>query len=125
MLAEITMTVRQIMNLGVWTKVCEYKNWSPWILSEGQIEEDELVTFDDTFEKPELKYPPKEEKIILNKENSIALLNVLQDSIDRGIMVNRTTTKDLKDIIEKHTNVFGDWTFEDVEIIIKTKSHDF
>lgn len=54
-MAEITMTVRQIMNLGLWDKVCEYKGWNPWILNEGRIGENESVTFNDTFEKPEEK----------------------------------------------------------------------
>lgn len=50
-MAEVTLTVRQIMNLGLWDKVCGYKGWSEWSYNEGRIEENELVTFDDTFEK--------------------------------------------------------------------------
>ena len=45
------MTVRQIMNLGLWEKVCEYKEWNPWILNEGRISENDDVTFDDEFNK--------------------------------------------------------------------------
>ncbi|GEM_PF-6238485 len=52
-MSEITMTARQIMNLGLWEKVCEYKDWNPYILNEGRIDEDELITFDDSFEKQE------------------------------------------------------------------------
>ena len=52
-MAEITMTVRQIKNLGLWDKVVEYKGWSPWIINEGRIDYDDKVTFDDEFKKEE------------------------------------------------------------------------
>lgn len=54
-MAKIELTVRQIMNLGIWDKVCEYKGWSPYILNEGRISEDEKVTFDDEFKREEYK----------------------------------------------------------------------
>jgi len=50
-MAEIELTVKQITNLGLWDKVCEYKGWDEWIIKEGKINEDELVTFDDEFKK--------------------------------------------------------------------------
>lgn len=50
-MAKIELTVRQIMNFGLWDKVCEYKGWEPYILNEGRISEDELVEFDDNFKK--------------------------------------------------------------------------
>lgn len=50
-MARVNLQVRNIMNLGLWDKVCEYKGWNPWILNEGRISEDEWVEFDDTFEK--------------------------------------------------------------------------
>lgn len=53
MMAKTELTVRQIMDLGIWEKVCEYNNWSPYILREGLIGEDELVIFDSNFEKHE------------------------------------------------------------------------
>lgn len=52
-MAILKLTVRQIMNLGLWDKVCEYKDWNPYILREGLIDEDELVEFDDEFKKEE------------------------------------------------------------------------
>lgn len=59
-MAKIELKVRQIMNLGLWDKVCEHKGWNPYILREGRIDEDELVEFDDEFEKEnqenEIKY---------------------------------------------------------------------
>lgn len=48
-----TLTVKQIMDLGLWEKVCEYKGWDTWIVNEGRIQEDELVTFDSEFKKQE------------------------------------------------------------------------
>lgn len=50
-MAKIELTVKQIMNLGLWDKVCEYKGWNTWILNEGQIDENDLVEFDDAFKK--------------------------------------------------------------------------
>lgn len=50
-MSTVKMTVKQILDLGLWDKVCEYKDWSPWILNEGQIGEDELVEFDSEFKK--------------------------------------------------------------------------
>ncbi|MEK4824594.1 hypothetical protein NSS71_08545 [Niallia sp. FSL W8-0951] len=52
-MAKIELTVKQIMNLGLWDKVCDYKGWEPWILNEGRIDENELVEFDDEFKKEE------------------------------------------------------------------------
>lgn len=48
-----TLTVKQIMDLGLWEKVCEYKGWDTLIVNEGRIQEDELVTFDSEFKKQE------------------------------------------------------------------------
>lgn len=64
-MAVIELTVKQIMNLGLWDKVCEYKGWEPYILSEGKISEDELVTFDDEFKK--------DSETILTRERLIEL----------------------------------------------------
>lgn len=50
-MSKVSLTVRQIMNLGLWDKVCEYKHWSPWIYNEGQIDENEIVDFDDEFKQ--------------------------------------------------------------------------
>ncbi|WCK57060.1 hypothetical protein PP175_28135 (plasmid) [Aneurinibacillus sp. Ricciae_BoGa-3] len=52
-MATIKLTVLQLLNLGLWEKVCEYKGWSPWIFNEGRIREDELVEFDDEFKREE------------------------------------------------------------------------
>jgi len=50
-MAVIELTVKQIQNLGLWSKVCEYKGWDEYILNEGRISENELVKFDDEFKK--------------------------------------------------------------------------
>lgn len=50
-MSYIQLTVRQIINLGLWNKVCEYKGWNEWILNEGRIDENEMVEFDDEFKK--------------------------------------------------------------------------
>lgn len=50
-MAETRLTVKQILDLGLWEKVCDYKGWDHWILNEGRIMEDEFVTFDSEFKK--------------------------------------------------------------------------
>ena len=54
-MANIELTVKQIMNLGLWEKVCEYKGWETYIVNEGGISVDDLVEFDDEFKKEEDK----------------------------------------------------------------------
>ncbi|MCL1696325.1 hypothetical protein [Lysinibacillus sp. BPa_S21] len=59
-MTRTTLTVKQIHELGLWEKVCEYKGWDTWILNEGKIEEDELVEFDSEFKK-EIKLTEEQE----------------------------------------------------------------
>lgn len=54
-MTEVTMTVRQIVDLGLWDKVCDYKGWNSWILNEGRIDENEDVTFDSKLRKEEVR----------------------------------------------------------------------
>jgi hypothetical protein len=49
----VKMQVRSIMNLGLWDKVCDYKDWNPYILREGRIDYEDWVEFDDEFKKQE------------------------------------------------------------------------
>lgn len=86
-MAEITMTVRQILNLGLWDKVCEYKDWSPWSLNEGKIDEDELVTFDDTFVKAEEEEDSTAIGAFIESlyEISKELESYIESSDDRGL----------------------------------------
>lgn len=50
-MSKVEMTVRQIMHLGLWDKVCEYKGWNPYCLNEGLIDYDEMIEFDTEFKK--------------------------------------------------------------------------
>lgn len=52
-MAEITLTAKQIQSLGLWSKVCEYKGWD--YLNYDRVDDNEEITFDDTFEKVEEK----------------------------------------------------------------------
>lgn len=54
-MAKVSLQVRNIVNLGLWGQVCEYKGWNPWSLNEGRVLYDEWVEFDDTFEKEKVK----------------------------------------------------------------------
>lgn len=75
-MAETTLTVRQIMDLGLWQKVCDYKDWDHYILTEGKIDEDELVTFDSEFKKIEIITLTDEEMLMeINKRWEDSELN--------------------------------------------------
>lgn len=50
----IKLTVRSIMNLGLWGRLCEYKGWDKLIVSEGLISLDSEVEFDDEFLKKDV-----------------------------------------------------------------------
>lgn len=50
-MAKVELTVKQIMNLGLWERVCDYKGWDYYIYNEGMIDENEVVEFDDEFKK--------------------------------------------------------------------------
>lgn len=50
-MSKVSMTVRQITDLGLWDKVCEYKGWNPYIKNHGQIDDNEIVEFDSEFKK--------------------------------------------------------------------------
>lgn len=50
----ISLTVRNLVNLGLWSRVCEYKGWDPHILGDGLISLDSIVEFDDEFLKKDI-----------------------------------------------------------------------
>lgn len=60
------LTVRQIINLGLWDKVCKYKGINSWALNEGLIEDDEVIEFDSEFRKESKLYNPI---LIINPQN--------------------------------------------------------
>jgi len=46
----IKLRVKNIKNLGLWNRVCEYRNWNNWT----PIDDEEVVEFDDRFVKDEV-----------------------------------------------------------------------
>lgn len=50
----VKLTVRSIMNLGLWGRLCEYKGWDKLIVREGLISLDSEVEFDDEFLKKDV-----------------------------------------------------------------------
>lgn len=58
-MSKISMTARQIKDLGLWDQVCEYTGINPWAFNEGQITDDEIIEFDSEFKKPEIELPKK------------------------------------------------------------------
>jgi len=68
------MTVKQIMDLGLWDKVCEYKSWDVWVLNEGKIDSSDEVEFDTEFKKEPSKY--QEALPILNGDMKMYAYNI-------------------------------------------------
>ena len=58
-MSKVSMTVKQIKELGLLDKVFEYCNINPYALNEGQIDYDDTLEFDTEFKK--------EEKVLQNK----------------------------------------------------------
>ena len=74
------MTIQQIMDLNLWEKVCKYKGWNPLILTDGQIDESEVVTFDSEFKKVDTNM---ESLYRMMSDNHIKLNGNLDDYLDR------------------------------------------
>jgi hypothetical protein len=44
-MSKVSMTVKQIRDLGLWDKVSEYLNINPYAINEGQIDCDEVLIY--------------------------------------------------------------------------------
>lgn len=64
-MAKITLTYRQIMNLGLWGAVSEYKGWD-YLNNNGVVyTDDQLITFDDKFEEPVDELPVDNKRVFI------------------------------------------------------------
>ena len=43
---ELILTVREIMDAGLWNRVCEIKGYNPWAVNEGLMGGDDTITLD-------------------------------------------------------------------------------
>lgn len=111
-MAKIELTVKQIMNLGLWTKVCEYKGWSEWIYNEGKIEYNDLVEFDDEFQKEENK-PKYIEDLAGSK---ITQIRPVYNGIGDGVYMLEIYLNDcvLKIERERNQDHWLEWTIEEL-----------
>lgn len=124
-MAEITLTMKQIINLGLWEKVCEYKDWQVWIFNEGQISESELVTFDDEFKKEnkwEIEYNHCTDELVKMSERAIQLAEKeeLKDIIESlashacSALKYEITVRELEEYLEANEDI----RFNEIESII-------
>ena len=96
-MANIELTYRQIKNLGLWDKVCEYKGWDTW--NDDSFAESDIIEFDDGFKNAsqwETEYRKSIE--VMNEEYREALdlaggENMLREKI---ITLFETANKGLK-----------------------------
>lgn len=54
-MSMVKMTVKQIMELGLWDEVCEYKGINPYAINEGLMEYNDIIEFDTEFKKEQQK----------------------------------------------------------------------
>lgn len=62
----------------------------------------------------------KTKEYILDKDESLTIMDMVQDCIDRGMIARSYETDKLEDIIDDSTNEFEQFT-KDFEIIIRVK----
>lgn len=110
-------TKRQLKDLGLWEKVCQYKGLDS--LEAERLEERELIELEDSFLN-ELK--TKTTELHFNKSESITLLDMIKDCFDRGIISGEYDIDKIKKLISNSEDAFENWTWEDCEITIKLKS---
>ena len=113
-MSKVTMTVKQIMDLGLWEKVCEYKGWSVWGVNEGRIDSSEDVEFDTEFKKEFSKYE-------IPLPISIRDMNLFSYNISctpsyQGMYFGIIFAKDKQDALEKN-NVQYSWE-DDLKITL-------
>jgi len=113
-MSKVTMTVKQIMDLGLWEKVCEYKGWSVWGVNEGRIDSSEDVEFDTEFKKEFSKYE-------IPLPISIRDMNLFSYNISctpsyQGMYFGIIFAKDKQDALEK-INVQYSWE-DDLKITL-------
>jgi len=98
-MSKVTMTVKQVMDLGLWDKVCEYKGWDVWILNEGKIDSSEEVEFDTEFKKETNKY---DEPLPILKDNmKMYAYNINCDRLWEGMFFGVVFAEDTNDAKEK------------------------
>lgn len=83
-MSKVQMAVQQIVDLGLWSKVCEYKGWNEWILNEGKINENEIVTFDSEFKKEETVYdiPIDKEIVFPLRGDDLKMIEAIKEQFD-------------------------------------------
>ena len=73
-MSKVVMTIKQVVDLGLWEKVCEYKGWDVWCLNEGRVDYLDEVEFDTEFKKEPSKY--QEASPILNDSMKMYAYNI-------------------------------------------------
>lgn len=78
-MTKLTLTVKEIMERGLWDEACTSNKWNPWILNEGLIDAEDLVTFeygtttnDQTIEENGHMTQPK-----MDKQSALDVINTM------------------------------------------------
>ena len=78
---ETTLTVKQLKDLGIIHKVIDYLKLNPYCMNEGQLQDDDKLTFDSEFkEKKELIIPTRHE-VYCNGDGVKFVLDVINDCV--------------------------------------------
>lgn len=121
-MSKVSLTVKQIMNLGLWDKVCDYKGWNPYCYNEGQIDSNEIVEFDDEFKKECDKY----EKPFIEELNEYIYQVDVNEYGAKTVIVGIMLAKDGTLAEESLRKEYSEYKIENivVEEIIKEKLYN-
>ena len=101
-MSTASLSVRQIMDLGIWDKVCECNGINPYAINEGLMEYDEIIQFDTEFKKDVEKVDREVCYMVTSYDK-----NGNQEDTDMVYTTVSNHKKDLIDAIESITKYGG------------------
>lgn len=99
-MSMVSMTVKQIKDLGLWDKVCEYKGINPWAINEGIMDYDDIIEFDTEF-----KAEDKLKEYLLDNKGYISDIRADLSELIENIDYNRKSGKEL---LENFKTIYHD-----------------
>src|SRR5690625_312568 len=98
-MSKIKMTVKQIFDLGLWEKVCDYKGWEYHIYNEGRISDEELVEFDTNFKKKNKLFTSEEYRVL---DRMYGLFQKLEDCL---MSMDEESQKKISEFHSEHSTL--------------------
>jgi hypothetical protein len=98
-MSRVSMTVRQICDLGLWSEVCEQESLNPWAINEGLISDDDTIEFDSGLLSEECYMDVKDDKQLI--DYIIEKLNTRNDECKYCVDRLDFIKSDIEFILEK------------------------